>query len=101
MEVKKCWAFLTLIEEKKAATRQFRRTLHEGHIDAATKVESARMYISFLNDLSSDELTNRGVKDRFKEVGECRRVMEKESMRNLALGSLERMVTSLGQFETE
>ena len=46
-------------------------------------------------------MAKRGIKDRFKEVVECRRVMEKEVVCNHALGSLEWMVTSLGKFEME
>ena len=34
-EVRKHWAFLTLIEEKRAAVRRFRRMLHEGLTEAA------------------------------------------------------------------
>ena len=101
MEVKKRWVFLTLIEEKKAVVHLFRRTHHEGYTDASTKVENAKRYVALLNDLSSEELVKRGIKSRFKEASECQKVMEKEVVRSLALGSLEKMVTGLEQFDAE
>ena len=75
--------------------RHFRRMLHEGSTDTSNKVQSAKRYISFLKELSPEDVVKRGIKSKFKEAAECQKVIDKESARSMDLNVLEKVATSL------
>ena len=101
MKVKKRWEFLNIIEEMRVVVRLFRRILPEGGTDASNMVQSTKRYISFLKELSLEEVVKRGIRRRFKEATKCQKVIDKESARSMALNILEKVAANLEQFEAD